>query len=39
MIADISRVRPENKIVFYLQATQYNQGMFFGVFEAESLGF
>lgn len=39
MIADISRVRPGDKIVFYLQSTQNNQGMFFGVFETESLGF
>ena len=39
MIADISRVRPGDKIVFYLQATSNNQGMFFGFFKAESTGF
>ena len=39
MIADISRVRPGDKIVFYLQATANSQGMFFGVFEAETIGF
>lgn len=39
MIADISRVRQGDKIVFYLQATASNQGMFFGFFKAESVGF
>lgn len=39
MIADISRVRPGDRIVFYLQATGNNPGMFFGVFKAESVGF
>jgi hypothetical protein len=39
MIADISRVRPGDKIIFYLQATANSQGMFFGVFKAESVGF
>lgn len=39
MIADISRVRLGDRIVFYLQATSNNQGMFFGFFKAESLGF
>ena len=36
MIADVSRVRPGDKIVFYLQSTKNNQGMFFGIFEAET---
>lgn len=39
MIADISRIRPEDKIIFYLQATANCQGMFFGVFKAKSVGF
>lgn len=39
MIADISRVRPGDRVVFYLQATSNNQGMFFGFFKAESLAF
>ncbi len=39
MIADVSRVRPGDKIVFYLQSTKNNQGMFFGIFEAETRGF
>ena len=39
MIADISRVRPGDKVVFYLQAAANNPGMFFGFFKAESIGF
>lgn len=39
MIADISRIRKGDKIVFYLQATENKQGRFFGVFKAESEGF
>ncbi len=39
MIADISRIRPGDKIIFYLQATANNQGMFFGIFKAETIGF
>lgn len=39
MIADISRVRPGDKILFYLQATSSHQGMFFGIFKASSIGF
>lgn len=39
MIADVSRIRPGDKIIFYLQATANNQGMFFGVFEAATVGF
>lgn len=39
MIADISRVRIGDKIIFYLQASQNRQGMFFGVFRAASTAF
>ena len=39
MIADISRIRPDDKIIFYLQATVNNPGMFFGVFKAKSAAF
>lgn len=39
MIADISRIRIGDKVIFYLQATKNNSGMFFGVFKAESLPF
>ena len=39
MIADISRVRPDDKIIFYLQATVNNPGMFFGIFKAKSAAF
>lgn len=39
MIADISRIRPGDNIIFYLQASPDNQGMFFGIFKAESIGF
>ena len=39
MIADISRIRPDDKIIFYLQATVNNPGMFFGIFKAKSAAF
>lgn len=39
MIADISRVKVGDKIIFYLQATSYMPGMFFGVFQAVSNPF
>lgn len=39
MIADISRIRIGDKIIFYLQATKNNQGMFFGVFKVKSNPF
>ena len=39
MIADISRVRIGDNIIFYLQASNGTPGMFFGVFKAESLPF
>lgn len=39
MIADISRIRVGDKIIFYLQATKNNQGMFFGVFKVKSNPF
>ncbi len=39
MIADISRVREGDKIIFYLQATQDSPGMFYGVFKAVSTSF
>lgn len=39
MIADISGIRPGDKIVFYLQSTANNPGMFFGFFKAETVGF
>lgn len=39
MIADISRVREGDNIIFYLQASPMNPGLFFGVFKAASVGF
>lgn len=39
MIADISRIREGDKIIFYLQAANGNPGMFYGVFTAASTAF
>ncbi len=39
MIADVSRIRVGDKIIFYLQANNGNPGMFYGVFRATSSGF
>lgn len=39
MIADISRVRVGDNVIFYLQANSKHEGMFFGVFEAVSTAF
>ena len=39
MIADISRIRIGDKILFYLQANKNHDGMFFGSFEATSEAF
>lgn len=33
MIADVSRIRNEDKVIFYLEATCKHPGMFFGVFK------
>lgn len=39
MIADVSRIREGDKIIFYLQAANGNFGMFYGVFTAASTAF
>ncbi len=39
MVADVSRIRIGDKILFYLQATASAPGMFFGIFEAVSRAF
>ena len=39
MIADISRIRIDDKVVFYLQSAGGNPGMFFGVFKVISNPF
>ncbi len=39
MIADVSRIRIGDKIIFYLQSTGGNPGMFYGVFKAASTAF
>ena len=39
MVADISRIRIGDKVIFYLQAKRMNQGTFFGVFRVASLPF
>lgn len=39
MIADISRIREDDKIVFYLTSSKNHQGMFFGTFKAINYPF
>ncbi len=40
MIADVSRIRPGDRIIFYLQAVNnIHPGLFFGVFKAKSNSF
>lgn len=39
MIADVSRIRVGDNIIFYLQANNNHEGMFFGVFKAASKAF
>jgi hypothetical protein len=39
MLADISRIRIGDKVVFYLQASAGSSGLFFGVFKVASLPF
>lgn len=39
MIADISRIRINDKIIFYLQATGNSQGTFYGIFKVVSNPF
>ncbi len=39
MIADVSRIRIGDKIIFYLQSADGNPGMFYGVFSAASTAF
>ncbi len=39
MIADISRIRVGDKVLFYLQSSCNNPGMFFGVFKAKNRAF
>lgn len=39
MIADVSRIRIGDKIIFYLQATDKKPGIFYGVFKATSTAF
>ena len=39
MVADISRIRIGDKVLFYLQAKSGNQGSFFGIFRVASLPF
>ena len=39
MIADVSRIRPGDNIIFYLQATTAHPGRFFGVFKAAGKAF
>ena len=39
MIADVSRIRVGDKIIFYLQASGERQGTFYGVFKANSKAF
>lgn len=39
LIADISRIRIGDKIIFYLQSTEGKPGMFYGVFKAASTAY
>ncbi|HQD92540.1 MAG TPA: DUF91 domain-containing protein [Bacilli bacterium] len=39
MIADISRIRVNDKVIFYLQSYNNNPGRFYGVFKASSIPF
>lgn len=39
MIADVSRIRIGDKIIFYLQAKGNREGMFFGVYRAKTTAF
>ncbi len=39
LIADISRIRIGDKVIFYLQTVDGNPGMFFGVFKVKSKPF
>ena len=39
MVADISRIRKDDKILFYLQQSSKHEGMFFGSFKAVSNPF
>lgn len=39
MIADVSRIREGDKIIFYLQAADGKPGMFYGVFTAVSIAY
>lgn len=39
MIADVSRIRVGDKIIFYLQSRNEREGMFFGVYRAKSIAF
>jgi hypothetical protein len=39
MIADLSRIRIGDFIIFYLQQSEKVDGKFYGIFKAKSLGF
>ena len=39
MIADVSRIRPGDKVIFYLTQTTEHEGMFFGTFVVKGLAF
>ena len=39
MIADVSRIRPGDKVIFYLTQTTELEGMFFGIFVVKGLAF
>lgn len=39
MLADVSKIRVGDKVIFYLQSSTHYPGMFFGVFEAASSVF
>ena len=39
MIADVSRIRPGDKVIFYLTQNEKHDGLFFGIFEVKERAF
>lgn len=39
MIADVSKIRVGDKVIFYLQSNRYHEGLFFGIFEVKGNPF
>lgn len=39
MISDISRIRENDNVIFYIQSYNKNEGKFYGIFKVKSLAF